>query len=131
MGQPAAKQGDKVQALDIHIVLVPSPTGAVPTPGPYSFNGIINGSLSSNVNIEGQPAATVNSTAQNIPPHIPMGGPFQNPPSNQATILLGSTTVRINNKGAARAGDTARTCNDPMDLPIGTVVAVSKVFIGG
>jgi uncharacterized Zn-binding protein involved in type VI secretion len=60
-----------------------------------------------------------------------MGGPFQNPPSNQATILLGSTTVRINNKGAARAGDTARTCNDPMDLPIGTVVAVSKVFIGG
>jgi uncharacterized Zn-binding protein involved in type VI secretion len=131
MGLPAAKQGDQVVAVDIHIVLIPSPAGPVPTPLPHPFRGVVNGSLSSNVNIEGLPAATVNSTAQNTPPHIPQGGPFQNPPSNQGTIIMGSTTVSINGNGAARTGDTARTCGDPTDLPVGTVVAVSTVLIGG
>ena len=40
-------------------------------------------------------------------------------------------TVKINGKGAARAGDTAMTCNDPADMPIGKVVAVGTVMIGG
>jgi uncharacterized Zn-binding protein involved in type VI secretion len=39
--------------------------------------------------------------------------------------------VTINGKAAARAGDTAETCNDPTDLPVGTVLAVSTVMIGG
>ena len=37
MGQPAAKQGDKVVATDIHIVNIPSPGGPVPTPLPHPF----------------------------------------------------------------------------------------------
>jgi uncharacterized Zn-binding protein involved in type VI secretion len=61
----------------------------------------------------------------------PPGTSFVNPPTNQATITLGSTTVMINKKPAARAGDTAMTCNDPAPLPIGKVVAVSTVMIGG
>jgi uncharacterized Zn-binding protein involved in type VI secretion len=130
MGQPAAKQGDQIVGTDIHIVMIPSPGGPVPTPLPHPFSGIINGSLSTDVNIMGMPAATVNSTATNMPPHIPQGGPFQNPPSNQGEIIMGSQTVFINNKPAARNGDTANTCNDPADMPVGTVVAVSTVFIG-
>lgn len=130
MGQPAAKQGDQIVASDIHILLIPSPGGPVPTPLPHPFSGIINGGLSTNVNIMGMPAATVNSTATNIPPHIPQGGPFQNPPSNQGTIIMGSSTVFINNQPAARNGDTAKTCNDPVDLPVGTVIAVGTVMIG-
>jgi uncharacterized Zn-binding protein involved in type VI secretion len=43
---------------------------------------------------------------------------------------MGSTTVLINGKPAARNGDTALTCNDPADLPAGTVVAVGTVNIG-
>jgi hypothetical protein len=31
---------------------------------------------------------------------------------------------------AARNGDTATTCNDPSDLPVGQVIAVGTVFIG-
>jgi uncharacterized Zn-binding protein involved in type VI secretion len=77
------------------------------------------------------PAATLQSTATNTPPHVPIGGTFVKPPSNQATIITGSGTVFINNKPAARSGDTALTCNDPVDLPVGTVVAVSTVLIGG
>lgn len=130
MSLPAAKQGDKVLATDIHIQMVPSPGGPVPTPLPSPFAGTIDGSLSSDVQIEGKPAATVGSTATNTPSHIPTAGPFQKPPSNRATILQGSATVLINGKPAARMGDPATTCNDPADLPAGTVVASGTVLIG-
>ena len=133
MGQPAAKQGDQVIATDIHIVMVPAPPSPpVPTPLPHPFSGIIDSNLSQDVKIMGKPAATVDSTASNTPPHIPTppGTVFQSPPSNKATIKLGSFTVKINGKMAARNGDTAMTCNDPSDLPVGKVVAVSTVFIG-
>src|SRR4051794_11605852 len=130
MGQPAAKQGDTITALDIHIIMIPAAAGApVPTPLPHPFMGMIDGGLSSNVKIMGRPAATLGSTATNTPPHIPMGGPFQRPPSNKAQIMTGSPTVMINHKPAARASDTALTCNDPVDLPAGTVVAVGTVFV--
>jgi uncharacterized Zn-binding protein involved in type VI secretion len=132
MGQPAAKQGDQITAVDTHIIMVPSPNGAVPTPIPHPFSGIVDGGLSSNVKIMGMAAATLNSTATNTPPHIPTGGgPFQVPPSNRATIIMGSATVLINGQGAARNGDTANTCNDPADMPVGTVIAVGTVLIGG
>ena len=133
MGQPAAKQGDQVVAVDIHIVMVPAaPAPPVPTPLPHPFAGIISGGLSSDVNIMGRPAATVDSTADNTPPHIPTpsGTAFQSPPANKATIKIGSPTVKINGKMAARNGDMALTCNDPTDLPQGQVVAVGTVLIG-
>lgn len=130
MGQPAAKQGDQVLASDVHIVMIPAGPSPVPTPLPHPFTGIIDGGLSADVNIMGMAAATVDSTATNTPPHIPQGGPFQSPPSNQATVKAGSPTVKINGKMAARNGDTATTCNDPSDLPAGTVLAVGTVLIG-
>ena len=129
MGQPAAKQGDRITALDTHLIQPPPP--ATPVPVPHPFSGIIDGSLSGDVNIEGRAAATVDSTATNTPPHIPIGGTFVNPPANRGTIIRGSATVSINGKPAARAGDTAKTCNDPVDLPVGTVIAVGTVSIGG
>jgi uncharacterized Zn-binding protein involved in type VI secretion len=131
MGQPAAKQGDQITAMDTHIIMNPSPGGPVPTPVPHPFSGLINGNLSSNVKIMGMPAATQGSTADNLPPHIPLGaGPFQKPPSNKGQVMMGSATVMINGKPAARNGDTAQTCNDPVDMPVGTVIAVGTVMIG-
>jgi uncharacterized Zn-binding protein involved in type VI secretion len=131
MGQPAAKKGDQIIATDTHIVMVPG-TPPVPTPLPHPFTGIINGQLSSDVKVMGQPAATVGSTADNTPVHIPTppGTAFQKPPANKGTIKIGSPTVKINGKAAARNGDVADTCNDPADLPVGTVVAVGTVLIG-
>jgi len=131
MGQPAAKEGDQVMATDTHIILIPAAAGAtVPTPLPHPFSGILDGGLSSDVNIMGMAAATVDSTASNTPSHIPQGGPFQSPPSNKGTIKMGSATVKINGKDAARNGDMAETCNDPADMPIGQVIAVGTVMIG-
>ena len=128
MGQPAAKQGDRVVAVDTHIVV--TPTG--PAPLPHPFAGLINGGLSTDVKISGQPAAVVGSTADNTPPHLPTspGTGFQRPPANKATVQVGSPTVMINGKPAARHGDTALTCNDPADLPAGKVIATGNVMIG-
>ncbi len=118
-------------ALDTHIIMIPTPAGSpVPTPLPNPFSGIIDGNLSSDVKIMGMAAATVDSTATNTPSHIPAGGPFQKPPSNKATIKMGSTTVKINGKMAARNLDIAMTCNDPSDIPAGKVMAVGTVLIG-
>jgi uncharacterized Zn-binding protein involved in type VI secretion len=111
--------------------MMPSPGGPVPTPLPHPFVGKLDGSLSSDVNIEGKPAAVQGSTATNSPSHVPQGPSFQKPPSDKATVQLGSSTVLINGKPAARNGDIALTCNDPADLPAGTVVAVGQVLIGG
>jgi len=130
MTLPAAKQGDKVLAIDIHIQMIPSPGGPVPTPLPSPFIGTIDGELSSDVFIEGKAAAVVGSTATNTPAHIAMAGPFQKTPADKATIQQGSTTVFINGKAAARLGDPATTCNDPADLPAGVVLATGMVFIG-
>src|SRR5690242_18043511 len=129
MGQPAAKYGDQVIATDTHIVMIPSPGGPVPTPLPSPFTGIIEENVSTNVMIGGRPAATMGSIAINTPPHIPEGGPFQVPPTNQGEIVAGSATVRINKKPAARNGDRVLTCNDPAPLPIGTIEALGNVFI--
>jgi uncharacterized Zn-binding protein involved in type VI secretion len=132
MGQPAAKQGDKVVATDTHIVMVPQGPSLVPTPLPHPFSGMLTGGLSGDVKIMGMAAAVAGSTADNVPPHLPTapGTTFQRPPANKATVQLGSQTVKINGKPAARNGDKALTCNDPSDLPAGTVMATGTVMIG-
>lgn len=133
MGLPAAKEGDQIVATDVHVVLVPAPLGSpVPTPMPHPFSGIITGNVSPNVLIMGRAAAVVGSTAQNEPPHLPTppGIGFQLPPTNLATIEIGSQTVLINGRPAARNGDTAVTCNDPAPMPAGTVVAEGTVLLG-
>ncbi len=132
VGQPAAKKGDQVVGTDTHIVMVPQPTGPpVPTPLPHPFRGMLDGNLSLNVKIMGQPAATVGSTASNQPPHFPTppGTSFQVPPQNRATIMTGSVTVKINGKQAARNGDRAQSCFD-VPGPPSTVVAVGTVLVG-
>jgi uncharacterized Zn-binding protein involved in type VI secretion len=132
MGQPAAKQGDQVVGVDFHIVMVQTGPTQTPTPLPHPFAGKLTGGLSSDVNIMGKAAAVVGSTADNSPAHIPTapGLTFQKPPTNKGTVIKGSATVMINGKPAARTGDKATTCNDPSDLPAGTIVAVGTVMIG-
>lgn len=128
-GQPLAKEGDQVVALDNHIIQPPGPTSPIIVPHP--FTGQLDGNLSSDVKVQGSAAATVDSTATNTPSHTPIGGTFVNPPKNRGKVIRGSSTVLINGKGAARLGDTAETCNDPSDLPVGTVIGTSNVLVGG
>lgn len=131
MGKAAARMGDGVNGTDVHVIMVPSPTGPVPTPTPLPFVGTITDGCSQNVLIGGQPAAVLGSGVVNNPPHLPTGGVFQNPPTNRGTILAGSATVLINGKPAARQGDTVLTCADPAPAPNGVVRAAGTVLIGG
>ncbi|CAB5669511.1 Uncharacterized conserved protein [Delftia tsuruhatensis] len=137
MPQPAARFGDSiVNAADIHVVLVPSPGGPVPTPQPFPFNGRISMNTSLNVRINGRPAATVGSMASNVPPHIPASGTFQVPPTNLGRVVMGSMRVRINARAAARAGDFCETCHDvppagpQAPSPVVVVPGLSNVLIG-
>jgi len=116
----------------MHVVMVQAGPSQVPTPLPHPFMGLIDSGLSNDVKIMGLAAAVVGSTASNTPQHVPIapGVSFQKPPSNKASIQIGSPTVMINGKQAARNGDKAMTCNDPADLPAGTVIAAGTVFIG-
>lgn len=110
MGNPAAVMWDKIIGTDKHIIITSS--GASITV-PLQFNGMIEEKCSTNVLICGKPAAVQGSTGNNIPPHIPTGGRFGiPPPDNKAEITSGSETVLINNKPAARSGDSAKSCDD-------------------
>lgn len=133
MGRPAANASSMAQAVDTHIVLVPTAGGPVPTPLPHPFLGQIASNLVSSVLIAGQPAAVVGSVANNQPPHIatPPGTAFQSPPSNQGTVHQGSTSVQFGGKAAARHGDPVKTCNDPTDVPVGTVIAPTPTVVIG
>jgi uncharacterized Zn-binding protein involved in type VI secretion len=133
MGQPAANSAATVTAVDTHLVMVPTPGGPVPTPLPHVFNGMFTGGLVANVLIAGQPAVVVGSVASNQPPHLPAppGASFQVPPKNSGTVQTGSTGVLIGGQAAARHGDPVRTCNDPVDAPVGQIVSpVPTVMIG-
>lgn len=126
MPQPAARMGDAVTGTDIHIVLVPAPSGSVPTPTPHPFVGTLTNGCSTDVLINGQGAAVQGSGATATSPHVPIGGPsFARPPSNTGTVLLGSPTVLVDGKPLARLGDQVSTCNDPVDAPTSTITAGS------
>jgi uncharacterized Zn-binding protein involved in type VI secretion len=122
--------GDLVVGTDTHVVMVPSPGGPIATPTPLPFSGSIRSGCSTDVLIDGKPAAVVGSVAVNDPPHVPPNGTFQVPPTNQGTVAAGSPTVLINGKPAARANDRVLTCNDPAPAPTSVIQAVSQVMIG-
>jgi len=132
MGAPAASGNSTVIATDTHVVLVPSGGGPIPTPLPHAFAGRLDGALIASVEIAGQAAAVVGSSACNRPPHVPTppGTAFQRAPADHAQIAVGSATVRIGGQPAARLGDAVTTCNDPADAPVGRVVAAGTVRIG-
>jgi len=134
MGKPAAKKDDKVITKDIHLVQPPGPVK--PNETPFPFNGVLTGKLSSNVTINGLPAAMVDSTLTNTMMHAQFllsnfpGCSFVNPPKDQGTVIMGSAKVFINGKAAARDGDIVETCADPMPNQTGKLIAVSTVMIG-
>lgn len=134
MGAPAARLTDQVVGSDTHVVNVPAPSGAVPTPLPgHVFSGSLTSAASTDVRIEGLSAAVVGTVATNTPPHLPVppGTSFVNPPTNQGTVSQGSATVTVGGKAAARLGDPVRTCNDPTDADTSAIVSgAATVMIG-
>lgn len=128
--EPVAKRGDRVVGVDTHVVLLPSPSGPVPTLTPMAFDGELVADPSASVFVDDEALALEESTAENRPGHVPAGGTFQEPPSNVATISRGSSTVFADDRAVARSKDPARCCNDVPDDETGHVIADSTVFAG-
>jgi uncharacterized Zn-binding protein involved in type VI secretion len=132
MGQPAARQGDRVTGVDVHVVIIPFVV-PLPVPLPHPFSGRITSSTVGSVLIAGARAATVGSVAENAPPHVPTppGASFQKPPTNRGSVSRGSTTVRIGGRPAARLGDPVRTCNDPVDADTSKITSGARTVTIG
>lgn len=130
---PATRRSDTVTGVDTHVVLVPSPSGATPTPLPHPFSGTLTDSLVGSVLINDRPAAVRGSVAPNDPKHTPTppGTSFQRPPADRGTVSRGSGSVLIEGSAAARSGDPVRTCNDPTDRDAATITSGSDSVLFG
>jgi uncharacterized Zn-binding protein involved in type VI secretion len=129
MGTPAAVMGDRVNAVcTIH--LIPGPVGApMPSP-PMPFSAPLLQGLATKVLIGGKPAAVQGSSGFNTPPHVGLhpSDPFMAPPQQRATVMVGSTTVLVEGKPAARTGSACTVC---AGLPGQLTGTAATVLIGG
>jgi RHS repeat-associated protein len=118
MGQPAAKHLDPVVGVDTHIILIPTPGGPVPTPIPHPYVGMLFDpmdyvpKIGSTINVNGLPRAIAGTAGTALPPHVPMGGPFAKPPSNESEMFMGSSTVIAEGEPMSYAALPVLSCQD-------------------
>ena len=114
----ASKHFDPVMGVDIHIVLIPTPAGPVPTPLPHPFIGMVIDPMDyapfigATVMVNSIPRGVAGSAGKNIPSHIPMGGPFQKPPGNECENFMGSSTVLADGEPLSFLGLPVLSCHD-------------------
>jgi uncharacterized Zn-binding protein involved in type VI secretion len=129
MGTPAAVMGDRISAV-CAIHMIPGPVGnPMPSP-PMPFSAPLLQSLATKVLIGGKPAAVQGSSGFNTPPHVGLhpSDPFMVPPQQRGTVMMGSTTVLMEGKPAARTGSPCTVC---AGLPGQLTGTAATVLIGG
>ena len=110
-----AKQFDIVQGVDTHIIQPPGPVPPVPIPHP--FVGMVYDPMeftpqnASNM-VGGIPRAQAGTTVMATVPHIPIGGVFVKPPTNDGEIYMGSSTVQVEGEPFPILGGQVLTCTD-------------------
>ena len=131
MGQPAASRAISIVAIDIHLI---QPPGADARRCRCRTRSAASSTaaLSTDVKIEGSRRRRSTAPPPTRRRTFRIGGIVRQPAEQQGRrSSRGSATVTINGKPAARAGDTAATCNDPVDLPVGHRRRRGTVLIGG
>jgi RHS repeat-associated protein len=148
----AAKFGDPVLGVDIHMVLVPAPPAPpIPTPLPHPFIGVVfdpiglaMGCLMSAVFggggpvlINSMPCGNTGTEVKGVP-HFPTppGVSFapNDIPGNEGVLFMGSLTVNMGGDSIARLTDMVISCNFPINLPTSVCLAVPMgppVLVGG
>lgn len=129
MGTPAAVMGDRVTAV-CAIHLIPGAMGAPQPSPPLPFSAPLLQGLATKVLIAGKPAAVQGSSGYNTPPHVGLhpSDLFMAPTQQRATVVMGSATVLIEGKPAAKTGSTCTVCSG---LPGQLVGTAATVLIGG
>jgi uncharacterized Zn-binding protein involved in type VI secretion len=130
MGTPAAVMGDQVTGTcPIH--QIPNPATGVPQPAPpLPFAAPLLTGLATRTLIGGKPAAVQGSSGLNTPPHLGLhaSDPFMVPATQRAQVVMGSTTVLIEGKPAARTGSSCTIC---AGTPGQLTGSAATVLIGG
>lgn len=125
MAGPAVVQGDAVQGICTGH-LVPGPLG-VPVPGPpLPFTAPLTAGLATTVLGGGKPCAVVGSSGRNLPPHVGLhpADPRMLPPSQYATVTMGSVAVLAEGSGMAFTGCTVVGCLCAAPLVTGSAATV-------
>lgn len=149
----AAKFGDPVLGIDIHMVLVPAPPAPapIPTPLPHPFVGVVFDPIGAAIGaalglafggggpvlVNMMPCGNTGTEVKGVP-HFPTppGVSFapNDIPSNDGTLIFGSQTVNFAGSSIARLTDMVMTCNFPINLPTSVCMAVpmgAPVLVGG
>ncbi|HEY3872822.1 MAG TPA: PAAR domain-containing protein [Actinocrinis sp.] len=130
MGVPAATSGDQVTATcPLH--QIPNPATGAPQPSPpLPFAAPLTTGLCNTVLIGGKPAAVIGATGYNTPPHVGLhpADPFMAPPTQQAIVTQGSSSVLFGGTPAAGTGASATCCGQPDGTLTGSA---ATVLIGG
>lgn len=111
---PAAKSFDPVMGVDVHLIQPPGPVPPLPIPHPFigmlidpmDFVPI----LGATVMVNGMPRAQAGSSGKGLPPHIPIGGTFVKPPSNECEMFMGSATVEADGDAFSYMALPALSC---------------------
>jgi uncharacterized Zn-binding protein involved in type VI secretion len=130
MGTPAAVMGDQIKGTCL-AHLIPNPATGVPQPSPpLPFSAPLLQGLATRTLISGKPAAVQGSAGYNTPPHVGLhpADPYMAPPMQQGMVVVGSVTVLIEGRGAAKTGSTCTIC---MGVPGQLVGSATTVLIGG
>jgi RHS repeat-associated protein len=114
----AVKHFDPVVGIDVHIVLLPTPAGPIPTPLPTPFIGMVFDPVDylplvgATVKVNGLPRAHAGTGVFALPVHVPLAGPFLKPPGNEGEVFMGSTTVEADGEPMSFANVPVLTCQD-------------------
>ena len=147
----AAKFFDPVVGIDVHLVLVPTPAGPVPTPLPHPFVGIVFDPIGAAVGaaigavlggggpvfVQGLPCGNTGTDVKGYPhfPTPPGVAPAPaDPPANEGTLVTGSTSVKFMGSSESRITSMVSTCGFPVSLPTSVCLSVPAgppVNIGG
>jgi RHS repeat-associated protein len=112
----AVKHFDPIMGIDVHIVQPPGPVPPVPIPHPYigmvldvmDYLPVIGAT----VHVNGLRRGQGGTAGQAIPPHIPIGGMFVKPPTNESELFLGSATVAADDEPLVYGMLPVLTCQD-------------------
>lgn len=149
----AAKHFDPIIGIDIHLIITPA---GVTVPIPHPYIGLVLDPMDwvpfigASVKVNGLPRGQAGTAGKAIPPHIPIGGVFAKPPTNESEIFMGSATVLADGEPLSRLGLPVLSCQDigmrapprpkkksktvSMVLPTSVVIAIpmgQPVLVGG
>jgi YD repeat-containing protein len=148
----AAKFGDPVIGIDIHLVNAPPPAPPLtPLPLPHPFAGVVFDPIGAAIGagmsavfgggglvlVNGLPTGNTGTGIKAIP-HIPtppgLGPHPSDPPGNHGTLVTGSKTVHFAGASQSRKMSHVSSCGFPVNLPTSVCMAVpmgAPVEIGG